>query len=381
MKLLQTKTSTPHLELRNRVMKTIRDKNISIIFDVRELYYLPQYLPIYYEFLKRNKGNAIFVFHHGKFDSVAKEIVKKEKLNDMWIANDSEARDFYVKEKPEWIFFGNSFPFFKDLHNFSKTAQLGHGVGPKSSYYSISLKPTTVRFVEGQVRKNRLEKMFPNDTFIDSGYSKLDPIINNEVKKINLEAVGLDKKKKTILFCPTFYPSCLENFPENFPTHFKEFNIIIKPHFFTFFKSKYKNQRSLLSGWKKYSNTYLSKPSDISLIPFIATADLMISDTSSAILEFSAFNKPVFICKFLKLRWNYRGLFSYRLKKRMDTDYNFYSKFSFFSESYFDLIDSINNLDLDTFSYKKFENDFIEQMIGSLDGNASKRIVDYIEIN
>ena len=65
----------------------------------------------------------------------------------------------------------------------------------------------------------------------------------------------------------------------------------------------------------------------------------------------------------------------------MDTDYNFYSKFSFFSESYFDLIDSINNLDLDTFSYKKFENDFIEQMIGSLDGNASKRIVDYIEIN
>ena len=65
----------------------------------------------------------------------------------------------------------------------------------------------------------------------------------------------------------------------------------------------------------------------------------------------------------------------------MDTDYNFYSKFSFFSQSYLELISSIKNLDLDTFSYKKSQKDFIENMIGSLDGNSSKRIVDYIEIN
>ena len=138
MRRIPIKASILHSELRNRFMK---NNNISILFDVQELYYLPQYLPVYHEFLKRNKGNATFVFHHGKFDKIIESIIKSEKLNDVWVANDSEARDFYVKAKPEWIFFGNSFPFLKDLHNFSKTAQLGHGIGPKSIYYSISSNP------------------------------------------------------------------------------------------------------------------------------------------------------------------------------------------------------------------------------------------------
>ena len=50
----------------------MNERNISILFDVQELYYLPQYLPVYHEFLKRNQGNAFFVFHHGKFDSIIK---------------------------------------------------------------------------------------------------------------------------------------------------------------------------------------------------------------------------------------------------------------------------------------------------------------------
>lgn len=34
-----------------------------------------------------------------------------------------------------------------------------------------------VRFVEGQYRLKRLQGMFPDKTFIDTGYAKLDPII------------------------------------------------------------------------------------------------------------------------------------------------------------------------------------------------------------
>ena len=367
--------------IKNKAIKKIPNKNLSIIFDVSQFYYLPQYLPVYHEFLKRKKGSAMFVFYHGKFDTIIKNIIKSENLSHIWVENKTQASKYYQNKKADWIFFGNTYPFLDKIHQVSKSIQLGHGIGPKSSYYRQSDTPTTVRFVEGKYRKNRLENMHPDNNFVDVGFCKLDPILNGDITGYDLRDLNLEPEKKTIVYAPTFYPSSIERFPKNFPKDLQEFNIIIKPHYFSLIKENYTKQRKLFDHWSKYNNVYLSKFNDYSLLPFMVTADLMISDTSSAILEFSALNKPVFICKFLKLRWNYRGVFSYRLKKRMDTDYNFYSKFSFFSQSYFDLISSIKNLDLDTFSYKKSQKDFIENMIGSLDGNSSKRIVDYIEIN
>ena len=35
---------------------------MSVFFDVQELYYLPQYLPVHHELLKRDKGDTIFIF-------------------------------------------------------------------------------------------------------------------------------------------------------------------------------------------------------------------------------------------------------------------------------------------------------------------------------
>ena len=40
----------------------MHNKNISILFDVQELYYLPQYLPVHHELLKRDKGDTTFIF-------------------------------------------------------------------------------------------------------------------------------------------------------------------------------------------------------------------------------------------------------------------------------------------------------------------------------
>ena len=163
------------------------DKNISILFDVQELYYLPQYLPVYHEFLNRNKGNALFVFYYGKFDTIIKSIIKSENLNHVWVKNKSAANNYYKKEKADWIFFGNTFPYLDEVHKVSKTIQLGHGVGPKSSYYTKSDTPTTVRFVEGEYRANRLKSMYPDNNFVDVGFAKLDPIFNGNAPKFDLE--------------------------------------------------------------------------------------------------------------------------------------------------------------------------------------------------
>ena len=108
-------------------------------------------------------------------------------MNHVWVKNKSAANNYYKKEKADWIFFGNTFPYLDEVHKVSKTIQLGHGVGPKSSYYTKSDTPTTVRFVEGEYRANRLKSMYPDNNFVDVGFAKLDPIFNGYVPKFDLE--------------------------------------------------------------------------------------------------------------------------------------------------------------------------------------------------
>lgn len=351
---------------------------MTVVFDVQELYYLPQYLPIQYELSKRGQINISFVFYRGQFDDLIESIVDAENLSRHWVNNQSEANSYYQIKKADWVFFSNSFPFLDDLHLVSRSAQIGHGIGAKGSYYTQSDTPTTVRFVEGEYKTSRLRSMYPNSKFINAGFSKLDPILNGEVCGLDLKSLSLDPAKKTIIYAPTFYPSSIERFPKNFPEDFQEFNIIIKPHYFSLSKEKYKGQRKLLELWAKYTNVYLAQVDDYSLVPFMAIADLLISDTSSAIIEFAALDKPVIWCNFLKLRWTYRGVFSYRFKKRMDKDYQEYSKVAVRSDSYKMLRRKVSEQLLNPKALSNQRLRYAEKMAGNLDGKASKRIVDYL---
>lgn len=351
---------------------------ISVVFDVQELYYLPQYLPIHRELLKRSQIHTCFVFYKGQFDAVIQKIIEAENLNYHWVKNKSEANSLYQAKKADWVFFSNTFPFLDDLHTVSKSAQIGHGIGAKASYYTQSDSPTTVRFVEGDYKTSRLRRMYPNRKFINAGFSKLDAILSGEICGPDLGSLNLDPNKKTIIYAPTFYPSSLERFPKNFPEDFQEYNLIIKPHYFSLSKEKYASQRKLLEHWNKYTNVYLAKFDDYSLVPFMAIADLLISDTSSAIIEFAALDKPVVWCNFLKLRWTYRGIFAYRFKKRMDKDYQEYSKVAVRSDSYKILKDTVSKQILNPKVLSDQRLRYAQKMAGALDGKASERIVDYL---
>lgn len=351
---------------------------MNIFFDVQELYYLPQYLPVHHEMLHRGKINTTFIFHHGKFDSIINNIIAKENLNHVWVNNKLEAKQYYQDQRPDWIFFGNSFPYLNDIHQVSKSVQLGHGVGPKTSYYTKSDTPTTVRFVEGEYRTKRLQALYPDSQFVNVGFCKLDPIINGTASGFDLEAINLDKNKKTIVYAPTFYPSSLEKFPKHFPKDFQELNILIKPHYFSLSKAAYKKQRQLLEHWSTYDNVYTAQANDYSLIPFMVTADLLISDASSAIIEFAAIDKPVIWCNFLKLRWNYRGIFAYRFRKRMDKDYNEYAKVAVKSDSYKILRATIKQQLENPTALSAQRVQYANKMAGTVDGKASERIVNYL---
>ena len=79
------------------------NKTISILFDVQQLYYLPQYLPVYHELLKQDAGDATFVFYHSIHDKTINRIIKSEHLNYVWVKEKNEANQYYKNADLWWI--------------------------------------------------------------------------------------------------------------------------------------------------------------------------------------------------------------------------------------------------------------------------------------
>ncbi|WP_435235372.1 CDP-glycerol glycerophosphotransferase family protein [Psychromonas sp. PT13] len=355
--------------------------NATLIFDIQELYYLAQYIPVYRELKKRGAECTFVIYENKDFNELLKEVIQTEGIPSVWVKNEHQALSFYLKQKANWVIFGNHFFDIDSLHLVSKSAQFGHGVGPKMSYYTKSSTQMNVRFVEGKRRLDILNAMYPEGCFIQTGFAKLDPLFNNEIKPFDLEKVGLDPNKKTILYAPTFYPSSLPCFSDKWPREFIDYNLIVKPHFFSLSKSKYKLQRNKIEKWAQEKNVYVAKMSEHSLLPFMATADLLISEASSALFEFAALDKPIVWCDFLKLRWTYRGPLKFRFTKRMDQDILNFTDLGAHAASYKELKRVVESQLMNTEEFFSKRKKYTEQLVGATDGKASVRIADYLLMN
>lgn len=349
-----------------------------VYFDILHLYYVPQYLPVKNALESKSIECVFILYKQPHLNKTLEDYVKKHNLNYLWVENRKEAKKIYLEAKPEWIIFGNATDDLNEIHTFSKTALMQHGIGPKSCYYDVSKSPIMFRFVEGKHRLKRLQEIFPEKTFIDTGYAKLDPIINDKETEMDLNNLALDETKKTILYAPTFYPSSIECLPQNFPELFKEYNIIIKPHFFSLIKTKYKSQQEKLSYWRSYPNVYVCNVEDVSILPFMKLASIMISDASSTLFEFTALNKPVIWCDFYKLRWSYRGIFKYRLKKRLDSDLKYFGHVAVRVDNIKDLVENTMQHIKEPNLYEDKRLKMSEYLTGKIDGKCSERIANFI---
>jgi len=354
-----------------------------VCFDVKHLYYLPQYLPVF-DKLTQQDIQCEFVFYQQEnesLQSICEQVIHAEGLTAFWFGGWEDAFKFYQQQKHCWIIFGNLVSDIQQLHQFSKTALMQHGIGPKNCYYEVSKNATTVRFVEGEHRLNRLESLFPDGNFVDTGYAKLDPAFNNATQAVCIEKMGLDPDKKTLLYAPTFYPSSIECFAKDFPQEFNNYNIIVKPHFFSLTKKNYRRQKKRLTHWQKSSNVYLASTAEYNLVPFMMAADVLISDASSAIFEFAALDKPVIWCDFYHLRWNYRGIFKYRFERRMDEDMAFFHQLAHQVKSYHKLMATVENALADPSAKQSERQTITSNLAGRTDGQCSLRIANYLIAN
>ncbi len=352
----------------------------SICFDVEHLYYLTQYLPVYRE-LRQRGVEAQFLLHHSEIAAeLASAVEKNEGIKFHWCKSSEEMLDFYQNGDFDWIVFGNGCEKLSELPERSRTAQLYHGIGMKNDVYKSSIMQMDVRFVEGPYYTEELTRLFPGREMQEVGYAKMDPLLgDNSFDRITmLRDWHLDPDKKTVLYAPTFYPSSIEMMADDFPEHIDHLNVIIKPHFFSLTKSRYRAQREKFEHWKQYSNVYFAPKESVIPVPYLAVADLLISEASSMLFEFAALDKPSIWCDFLKLRWTYRGPLRFRLNNRMDSRISRYHDIAVHAASYGQLTRLIDEQLQAPHQFSDKRLQYCTELMGPLDGNTSKRIVDYL---
>jgi hypothetical protein len=352
---------------------------MKIFFDTLNIYYLPQYLPVY-EVLKMRGHECVFVVYRNKNNREQDEqAFVKAGLTFEWVENELTACEYYSQLKPDWILFGNRFSYVDTLPKQIQTAQLGHGIGPKTSYYHKSAVAMSVRFIEGDARLEKIQELYPDQNFEQVGFCKLDPLFRNQVQGIDLVEAGLDPSRPTLLYAPTYNPSSLERFPDDWPEDLSDCNILIKPHAFTFSRKQYKNQRRKLARWSRFENVLVASPNDLSLLPFMAVSDLLISEASSTLFEFAALDKPVVVANFYQMKWTYRGPLRYRFERRFGRDNVIYQSIGPHVEHYRDLVGVIRQELKNPMRLANERAEYTRNHVGPIDGKVSVRIVDYLE--
>jgi len=208
-----------------------------VLFFVERELHLPLLKPVMEYIYKNRLGKiGIFSFNYNSSDGtivqsgLRAETVKKE------IDFDIELIENPYKFKPDFTFMADfSYHFVEGL---GKIINIGHGTISKGWFFSernISRRENCADLicVPGTIHKEILSKQVFKPIAV-TGMPKLDRLFtSNWDRKIELEKLGLDPDKKTVLFAPTFnqelsiVPSIMFDLHKYIPSFL---NIIIKLH-------------------------------------------------------------------------------------------------------------------------------------------------------
>lgn len=358
----------------------------SILFDSYHLYHLPQFEPL---INLLSKDDRFEIFHSTSRTlgieefKLCSQVLKK--LPGTYIQAETEdERASLIKSLKLNIFICGWSRY--DLNKFvNKTTIVGmiyHGIGIKPSYWLDNHERLDFRLVEGEYRIDQLKKNNVNTDLHLTGFMKMDPLFKEN--QINIEKITekfeLNPKKKTILFAPTFYPSSIESLGMKIGEYSDGYNLLIKPHLFTFYLDKFADvnlrpqMKILRKLSKNFQHVHLISPEFYNIIPFYKIADVLLTDASSTIYEMLSLGKPVMVNRFFKLKLSHQ-LFRKRLyKKRLDANMeNDIGKFCYQVTTPYDLPEVLDKVFKKHVKNSFLEDGFCEKMIYKTDGEASLR--------
>lgn len=177
--------------------------------------------------------------------------------------------------------YGSPALFVSDHGPGTKTLRIRNIIRQKDRRYTV--------FVEGQYWMDMIKRFGQEDSadWVLTGVPKLDPLFwdgyyNRE--KI-LAGLGLDPSKKTVLFAPSYRPSCIPFVGSAVAAIADRHNLIIKLHPYSW-GGKYapvSQSRTYVKLARRYPKIALVPKQDYDFHPYMFASDTVISDTSSAL--------------------------------------------------------------------------------------------------
>ena len=177
---------------------------------------------------------------------------------------------------------------------------LDHGVGIKTLRIRNIVRQKNMRyhvFLEGRYWLDYVRSLGWEDRadFHITGLPKLDPFFRNgtyDPVKLKKE-LDLDPSRRTVLFAPSYKPSCIGDIGESIVELTENYNLIVKLHPYSW-GGKYAphSQHRIyqkLAGENR--GFHLVPKGNFDVYPFLFASDTLISDTSSVINEFLALGR------------------------------------------------------------------------------------------
>jgi hypothetical protein len=354
---------------------------VHIAFFAEQLYYLPQFLPVIAVLLSRGHRVTTVLRLDEQLAGLAIDIPRAagDRHDVIPVAGCSEGYRSLRQLAPDWAVFGTFLDASESLAPRTRTALVYHGIGVKNVLFDARLNACDLRCVESQ---RVLDELTARDPAARArcalvGFAKLDPLIN---RPRVAPAAG---EPPVLLYAPTFYPSSLERMPERLADLVPGARWLVKPHFFTWTVKQYAGQRKRLESWSREPGVEVFGPQTYNLVPLMARSDVLVSDASSALFEFAALGRPVVWCRFLKLRWTYRGPLAWRFHRRIDANTGRYHAVARTVDQPAQLPQALRSAIADSADPTRARTPereaLIEHLIGPRDGRASERIADELE--
>lgn len=262
-----------------------------------------------------------YAYHKAAFDPVIENLLANDSY-DVWFSLDMEKKRFLLFDVPfqapimeSWKKSG--YRFTSETSGFAIVITgdtlrnapaygttmlifLNHGTGIKNILYrNLARVPNDKYqiFVEGKHRVNSLLNspgLGKNEVHL-IGLPKLDFGLQgryNDTAAL-LAKRGLDPRKKTILFAPTYKPTCLYEVANDIFEQTRDYNLIVKLHPYSWMGkyAPHRQHRIYEKQVKQHPHAVLLPFDEYNIVPYYVAADVVMSEASSTVFDFIAFGK------------------------------------------------------------------------------------------